>query len=239
MSLLNQLMAGKKPTLAGVVKDGQEKTQAGGTPQAGTKVVPQGTQTTKLDNKSRVEPESGTGSAGGILSGDRQLQSRQAESSSGGDKNSVAKKNLLTATLTAVREKAEADKADHDYLFAPIPTDFQEILDRFDGMMTRDHGILDIDLQRCRDFVKKIMVELKENPEYDNLIIDRDVHNIIKFQRRLKTEAEKQIVTKVEKAAKKSTKPKAGQRFAMDLGDLDLTAPSKPKSIQDMSDLEL
>ena len=152
----------------------------------------------------------------------------------------VAKKNLLTSTLTAVREKAEADKADHEYLFAPIPKDFQEVLNRFDDMMQRDHGILQVDLVRCRDFVKKIMIDLKENPEYDGLIIDRDVHNIIKFQRMLKSQAEEAVVTKTEKAAKRESKSKVkGGRFAVDMEAFDLNAPSQPKSIQDFSDLEL
>lgn len=246
MSILSQLISGKKPTVAstlGVKKDEQETKTIDSTSSARAEVVSQGTQTSILGNAGKndiSDSSSGRPATGGILG---------ALAGSGNEKrpDSVThaatvtkpKTNLLTSTLTAVREKSEQDKADHEYLFAPIPKDFQETLDRFDAMMQRDNEILAIDLTRCRDFVKHIMISLKENPEYDGLIIDRDVHNIIKFQRNLKAAAEATVVTKIDKAAKKSTKPKAAGRFAMDMTDFDLNAPAKPKSIQDLSGFEL
>lgn len=250
MSILNKLTGGKSAVAAAGVIKNEQKAEA---PAPESRPV----ETGKVDSITPVVAPAQTVKASSILgtlgtrssakAGDSSgVASSSTTSSSGHDSvvtdqvASVAKKNLLTSTLTAVREKAEADKADHEYLFAPIPKDFQEVLNRFDDMMQRDHGILQIDLVRCRDFVKKIMIDLKENPEYDGLIIDRDVHNIIKFQRMLKSQAEEAVVTKTEKAAKRESKSKVkGGRFAVDMEAFDLNAPSQPKSIQDFSDLEL
>lgn len=251
MSILNKLTGGKSAVAAaGVIKNEQKaeapapESRPGETGKVDSKVsAAQGVQTAKVPS---ILGALSTRS-GGTVSGVASQQSAGSNKDSGVQQSTtnaaapVAKKNLLTSTLTAVREKAEADKADHEYLFAPIPKDFQEVLNRFDDMMQRDHGILQIDLVRCRDFVKKIMIDLKENPEYDGLIIDRDVHNIIKFQRMLKSQAEEAVVVKTEKAAKRETKAKVkgAGRFAADMDSFDLNAPIKPKSIQDLSDFEL
>lgn len=146
------------------------------------------------------------------------------------------KKSLLAAI--AAREQTERAKENFDHLFEAIPEDFQQKLDFFDELMSRDQGSLDFNLNRARDFVKKIMIELKENPEYDGMIIARDVHNIIAFQRRLKDAAQATISTKVEKAAKKAAKPKGADRFSLDLDSIDLGA-KPPKSLQDLSNLDI
>lgn len=147
-----------------------------------------------------------------------------------------AKPSLLTA-LASTRDIAEKAKADHDYLFAPIPENFQDVLDTFDGLMKRDQGEIDFNLGHIRNYVQRIMTDLRTNPEYDGLIIDRDVHNIMAFLQRTKAQAEISIGSKVEKAAKKAAKQTGAKKFAMDFSSLDLGAEQQPKSLADLSDL--
>lgn len=150
-----------------------------------------------------------------------------------------AKPAGLLGALAVSKQRAEQAKVDHDYLFDEIPAGFQDVLDRFDSMMLRDQGAIDFDLPHLRNYVQRIMVDLKENPEYVGMFVDRDAHNVIKWMRRVKGQALEIAHEKVDKASKKSTKPKASQRFDMDLGNLDLMASKpKPKSIQDLSSID-
>lgn len=150
----------------------------------------------------------------------------------------AAKPAGLLAGLASGREKAEALKAEHDYLFEEVPKDFKETLDRFDMIMQRDQGDIDFDLPHMRNYVMRIMVDLKENPEYDGLIIDRDVHNIIAFMRRLKGQAITIANEKTTKAQAKASKPKVGARFAMDFDNIDLMATKTPASLEDLSKID-
>lgn len=152
----------------------------------------------------------------------------------------ASKPTGLLSGIAASRERAEKAKQDHSYLYDEIPKDFGETLKRFDQLMQRDQGDIDIDLPHMRNYVSRIMVDLKTNPEYNDLVHDGDVHNIIKFIRRTQSEARAIINQKIDKRARSESKPKAKNRFAMDLSSLDLGAsPSdKPKSIQDLSDID-
>ena len=115
-------------------------------------------------------------------------------------------------------------------LFRELPMDFKELLDSFDAAMVRDKGITDFNLDLSRAYVKRIMVDLKENPEFDGLMIDRDVHNIMTFIRAVHERARIGVVEKKEKAATKTKKVPASKRFNLDdkvldlgaLGDIDL-----------------
>lgn len=146
----------------------------------------------------------------------------------------------ILSAVAAGRERAEAAKAEHDYLFDEVPKDFQDVLDRFDKIMLRDQGDIDVDLPHMRNYVMRIMTDLRENPEFDGLIIDRDVHNIIAFMRRVKGEALVIADQKATKSAKSKAKPKASNRFAMDLDTFDLGAsPAQPKlTVEDLSKLD-
>lgn len=146
----------------------------------------------------------------------------------------AAKPSLLAAV--AARERSEQAKHDFEHLFTKIPENFQDRLDLFDTLMKQDQGEIDFNLDRARDFVKRIMIDLRENPEYDGMIIDRDIHNIIAYQRRLKALAREVIGEKTVKAAKKAAKPKAASRFSIDIDSIDLTA--QPKTLKDLSGLD-
>lgn len=148
------------------------------------------------------------------------------------------KPSRILDSVRVAADNAKQDAIDYSFIVDDMPKDFQEILDRFDSIMSREAvGDLDVNLPKLRDYVKKIMTELKENPEYDNLIIDRDVHNIFKFLRRIKSEAQQIQSTKAAKAETRSKKPKAIAKYDLDFGSMDLGASGGPKTLKDLSEI--
>jgi hypothetical protein len=148
-----------------------------------------------------------------------------------------AKPSLLASTREITKKQNEA--VSYDHLFDSIPTDFQEVLNRFDTIMQRDHGTIDINLPRIRDYVMRIMEDLRENPEYEGMLLDRDVRNVIGFIRRTSVQAANVVVEKQVKSAKKVSKAaKSGSnRFDMDLDSFDLGAASPVKALGGLTDL--
>lgn len=62
-------------------------------------------------------------------------------------------------------------------LSAQIKADF----DRLDLLIQQSNGINAFNLDDCRGIIMRTMPELKKNPMYDGLVLDRDVHNIMMF----------------------------------------------------------
>jgi hypothetical protein len=146
--------------------------------------------------------------------------------------------SLLAAAAKGV-EKQKAAEQDYAYLHTELPTDVKELCDRFDEMMARDQGIDVMNLGLARAYVKKIMVMLKENPEFDGLIIDRDVHNIMAFVRSTREQAVATINTKAEKSAKAAAnKAKKTNRFgsieAIDFGGLPAKGAISLEALKDV-----
>lgn len=146
------------------------------------------------------------------------------------------KMGLLQAAAAAGAQRKIQQDADHAYLHTELPTDIKELTTRFDEMMCRDNGIDMLNLGLARAYVKKIMVMLKENPEFDNLIIDKDVHNIMAFVRKTRETAVDTINVKSAKAEKSAaTKASKRNRFgsieAIDFGG------SKPMTTLDLEAL--
>lgn len=224
-SLLSQLLAKNKSAVGAVVNKESSNDER---PQADTQPVQKETTAPTTPVSSPAVP------AAGELPNDDGLSASKPQGSAVA-KPQASKPSLLNS-LVATRDTAEKAKADHDYLFAPIPENFQDVLDNLDGLMKKDQGEIDFHLGHIRNYVQRIMVDLRTNPEYDGLIIDRDVHNIMAFLQRTKSQAEITIGNKVEKAAKRAAKPKGSARFDIDLGSLDLGA-EQPKSLSDLSNL--
>lgn len=84
------------------------------------------------------------------------------------------------------------------------PAGFRTLLDQFQKQM---EGEVDaITLGFARSCVKRIMIELKENPEYDGILTDTDVRGIFMFLRQTVTYAAAQGTQKVEKKVKREAK---------------------------------
>ena len=194
------------------------------------------------DEKDSSESGSGTASEGTKAGGIFAKPSAGAVSGEGSGAATGTGNGLVTSPANRILAAAAAAKkaepqANYDHLFDQIPEKFEDVLKKFDELMIRDQGVNDLNVGHLRDYVKRIFVELKENPEYDGLIVDRDVHNVIKFMRAVKGQAQELAVDKKAKAAKKEASSAKKNRFAAIAGNLDIGG-QMPKTIQDMSQLD-
>lgn len=160
---------------------------------------------------------------------------------SGSPGTSLAAKPSLLAGVAKAAQRKEALSQDHSYLFAEMPEDYKELVDRFDAMLVRDNGIDFVNLDLARAYVKKIMIMLKEQPELDGLTQDRDVRNIIMFIRSLKESAVEQVAEKKVKGEKR--KATAAAKKVNRFGNFDAidfnSMPDTLDAFADMKDIEL
>lgn len=194
---------------------------------------------TSVSSDSGVSQGDGkTVSSGGIFA---KPSAGAVQGGNGGDGTGTGNGLVTSPTNRILAAAAAAKKAEpqanYDHLFDQIPEKFEDVLKKFDELMIRDQGVNDLNVGHLRDYVKRIFVELKENPEYDGLIIDRDVHNVIKFMRAVKGQAQELAIDKKAKAAKKEANSAKKNRFAAIAGNLDIGG-QMPKTIQDMSQLD-
>lgn len=158
---------------------------------------------------------------------------------SGDSANQIAKpspaKGALLAGVQKAKENQEKAQADMAYIFNEMPVDFKELLDRFDTLLKRDTGINDFNIDMIRAYVKRIMMDLREHPEYDGLVIDRDVRNVIAFIRSTKEKAIEAASEKKEKSEKKKANAgKSKNRFG-DVGGFIDFGPTGPGGIAELA----
>ena len=93
---------------------------------------------------------------------------------------------------------------------AEVPTDgpagFQHILDSLDALCRDAAGITPLVHDSVKQHVRKVMEELRVNPEMRGLIIDRDVHNIMMFVQASTRRADVKFVEQATRKEKKSNK---------------------------------
>lgn len=98
---------------------------------------------------------------------------------------------------------------------------FRFQLDTLDRLMAKDHGKLDMfNIDTTRNIIARIMIDWKENPAYDGLVVDTDTRNIMMFmyatqQRAIEANAEK--ATKAEKTVARAGKKAAVQKVILDM----------------------
>lgn len=147
------------------------------------------------------------------------------------------KASLLAASKAASEARAEAENKSK-ILFSEEPVDYQLLLDNFDSLMSNSAGIDISNIDMIRSYVKRIMKDLKANPEFDKLFMDRDAHNVIKLIRHLQESGKEVIEAKKVKATKAVANKiaKAG-RFG-DMSKFDLSFDDSPNSVEDFSKLD-
>lgn len=88
------------------------------------------------------------------------------------------------------------------------PAGFRAVLDYLDELIGTTTQIQLIQMDAARSHVKTIMQQLVSNPEYDEILVDKDVHNVMVFVQSSVTMAQAGFVqkkqTKEKKEAKKS-----------------------------------
>lgn len=154
----------------------------------------------------------------------------------GGILAKMAAKNLIpTASVEATKKASVESKAiavvasapsskGHEEVDESAPLDMKSRLDELDRLIQRDNGISAFTFDAIRSHVKTIMIQMKEEPELDALLIDRDVRNILRFIRHIKVDALADQTKKVEKATTKAKKGGVGKikfDMASALGNLD------------------
>lgn len=111
------------------------------------------------------------------------------------------------------------------------PLSFKDRLDRLDELIAQDFGISIITVDLVREHVKHLMIQLKDEPELDSILIDRDVHNILTFIRFVKDQAiGAQEVSKAKREKKERAKKGGLSGFDLDLSAL----PSDLKALGGM-----
>lgn len=99
------------------------------------------------------------------------------------------------------------------------PADFQVLLRNLDQLVGEQTGIGQLQLDIVRKYVSEIMVTLKENPEFEPILVDKDVHNVMVFVQSSMNLATADFVQKKQKkdtsAAKKAAKTGGNMTFSM------------------------
>lgn len=138
--------------------------------------------------------------------------------------NVEAQKQAMIPSRTAIATVAAAPLKSHVDIDESAPMGMAERLDELDRLIMRDNGISAFTLDAIRGHVKIIMIQLKEEPELDAILIDRDIHNVLSFIRHVRVDAMAAQTVKAEKATVKSRKGGVGKiKFDMTkaLGSLD------------------
>jgi hypothetical protein len=108
------------------------------------------------------------------------------------------------------------------------PANIRVALDEVDSLMTKDVGINTITLGVIRNKIESVMVSLRDNPEWDSIMLDKDVHNVIRFLRSVRGEAQLEREQKVAKKAVRPASPKrAGKTLSLGSFDLKSFAASR------------
>lgn len=88
--------------------------------------------------------------------------------------------------------------------------DVRALCDKVDSLLESIDVIRGPSLVELRSYVQVLMITLKEHPEFDSVLIDKDVHNIMRFVQATSREAEdhREIKTakKAVRVAKKASK---------------------------------
>ena len=101
---------------------------------------------------------------------------------------------------------------------------FKFTLDLLDAKLTEIHGRMDnFNIDSIRSIVSRIMIDLKEHPDYEGLYLgDRDVHNIMAFMYSVREQAVESNVKKVVKAETKSKKNEKKSALALSLDNISM-----------------
>jgi hypothetical protein len=86
------------------------------------------------------------------------------------------------------------------------PEDIRATMDEVDSLMASDVGISTIALGVIRNKIESVMISLRDNPEWDSILLDNDVRNMVRFLRSIKGEAQLVLEEKSQKKAVAASK---------------------------------
>lgn len=99
------------------------------------------------------------------------------------------------------------------------PADFQMTLANLDTLIGEQTGISQLQIDMARKYISEIMITLKTHPEFEGILVDKDVHNVMLFVQSSMNMATAGFIEKKEKkattAAKKQNAAHSGMTFEM------------------------
>lgn len=116
------------------------------------------------------------------------------------------------------------------------PANFKQHLDDLDALVVAGNGISSVTLDNARIHVMTISKELVSHPEYDGIMIDRDLHNVMMFVRASRASSGESFTAKQQKKQVAESKKKAVSKINLDalgaIGNQDkLPSPPAQKQI--------
>ena len=119
------------------------------------------------------------------------------------DTTNMEPKQAMTPSLTLkAQQKAAA-------LILESGEEVKELCDRVDKLLESSPQLVGPPLIHVRGYVRQLMVTLKEKPEFDNILIDKDTRNIMRVARAIREEALALREVKTEKKVKRESNKEA------------------------------
>jgi hypothetical protein len=100
------------------------------------------------------------------------------------------------STSIAVKTRQHEQK-----LILDSAADVRELCDRTDALIVANPQLAGPSLVTLRNYVQQLMITLKNHPEFDDVVIDHDINNVMQFIRATREEALSLRTVKVEKKA--------------------------------------
>ena len=86
-----------------------------------------------------------------------------------------------TDEVTALRSRADAAIVETEKFILRTGESFRSVADALDTMIGGDKRLSGFDLAGCRNYVRALMTSLAKNPEFETILLDNDVRNVVKF----------------------------------------------------------
>lgn len=122
----------------------------------------------------------------------------------------------VESTAVAISEPAVEAEAEPE---PEGPDGFRAKLDKLDSMFIIGTGYTTLVIDQARGAIAELMIELKTNPEYGQLLLDSDVRNIVAYAQQVSQAVHTKAVAAKAKSVAKSNKT-AAFRGAFDMSGL-------------------
>lgn len=107
-----------------------------------------------------------------------------------------------------------------DVAYEDGATRFRGLFDLLDEKIKEAGGDVNMtNVDVTRNIISQIMIDWKANPDYSTLVLDEDVHNVMRWVWKRKEYAIESLQKKEEKKNKTATKKLSAPKFELDLED--------------------
>lgn len=125
----------------------------------------------------------------------------------------------LTPATQPKTQLASKVEARTEQLILESGKSVRELCDQVDHVMAEDKQLSMADYATIRGYVMQLMITLKSRPEFESLLIDKDVRNVMRFLRATREEAMALRDVKTEKKATRGVKKERTTKIGSDMKD--------------------